>query len=227
MIPTIEFLKESFKKYNAQYFNNVLVEPEFKFDTNRHWGCCGAKKHYTAQGKPYYHHYITISVRCDRAQKSIENTLVHEMVHLYFDQRGEWSVKHGAKFQAYARMINAKSEGYFNITTYTDYTDTDIINNNVARKGYGSNDVISICVYKFVTENKYFCFAFSNDKKPYFENQLKRIKNRFEFCYVGDILRGSRFNTYPLCRTSFRGRFITSKDVEEIKKDFISYKEMQ
>lgn len=226
MIPTIEFLKESFHKYNAKYFNNELHEPTFNFDTKRHWGCCGAKKHFTASGEAYYNHYITISIRCDRAQHSIEQTLIHEMIHLYFDQKGEWSVKHGAKFQAYAQKINKQSNGHFHISTYTDQIDTDIVINDVARKGYGSNDVISICVYKFVAENKYFCFAFSKDNKTYFENQLKRMSRYFDFCFLGDILRGTRFSSYPLCRKSFRGRFVTLNDVEEIKKDFISYKKI-
>lgn len=208
MIPTIEFLKEVFHKYNPIFFGGVLKEPKFMLDTKKHWGCCGAKIKHKADGTRYYEHYIAISVRCDRDQHSIENTMIHEMVHLYFDQRGQWSVKHGAEFQAYARKINSQSKGQFHISTYTSATETDIINDNVARKGYGSQDVIMCCAYKTSTTHSYFVFCFNIDKINYFKRYIATISS-VTFCVMGEVKRGDGLNSYPLCRSRISGHYVT------------------
>lgn len=217
MIPTIEFLKEAFHKYNGIYFNNVLKEPKFNLDTKKHWGCCGAKTKHKADGTRYYEHFITISIRCDRSQHSIENTLIHEMVHLYFDQQGKWYVKHGAEFQAYARRINQQSGNEFHISTYTAATETDIINDDVARKGYGSQDTIMMCVYKSSSTPMYFAFAFSTDKVNYFKRYLSTIRS-ITFCAFGEVKRGDGFNGYPLCRSRCSGHYISFDQAQEFVK---------
>lgn len=214
MIPTINFLKEVFHKYNPIFFGGVLKEPKFMLDSKKHWGCCGAKIKHRADGTRYYEHYIAVSIRCDRDQHSIENTMIHEMVHLYFDQQGKWHVKHGAEFQAYARKINTQSKGQFHISTYTNATDTDIINDAVARKGYGSQDTIMLCVYKSSLSSMYFAFAFSIDKTDYFKRYLLTLRS-ITFCVVGEVKRGNGFNSYPLCRSRCSGHYISFIQAQE------------
>lgn len=100
---TIEWIARNFNKFNRQYFNGQLPTPRFiVVDTRRMLGQCGAKNWRAV--RPDF--YIKMSNHFDRSEYQFQNTLIHEMIHLYFQSKRMWNVRHGREFQMVARSFD-------------------------------------------------------------------------------------------------------------------------
>lgn len=100
---SIFWIKENFAKFNKKIFNDKLETPHFKiFKSSKVNGRCSWKRNILSGECDFE---ISISNYYDRTQKEFENTLIHEMIHLEFVQKGEFREHHGRKWQKRAYEI--------------------------------------------------------------------------------------------------------------------------
>lgn len=115
MIPNEQWVTEKFRFYNAKYFNGKLPFPTFRVIPlpSRKLG------EYFLDGKynPFNHKIfsirnkngvLSISNKYSRSEKDWENTLIHEMIHMYIQRVMLYypSDAHGKEFQSLANRIN-------------------------------------------------------------------------------------------------------------------------
>lgn len=96
---TEEWIAYYFYIFNREYFGNELPTPRFLIiQSNKVRGQCTAK--HWRSGCPDF--YIKLNNRFEQTEYQYQCTLLHEMIHLYFQSRGEWNVGHGEKFREVA-----------------------------------------------------------------------------------------------------------------------------
>ena len=86
MIPTVQWMRMAFHKFNNQYFGGKLAEP--RFDTNPPQGDWGHYKPqaYVKRGvvtKLLGPGIISLTTKYSRSEKDVISTLLHEMIHMY------------------------------------------------------------------------------------------------------------------------------------------------
>lgn len=84
IVPTIDYLKEKFKKYNHLYFNDILKLPVFSFECKDHiageFRCRFVRK--DGQWK-LTHKRIHINGNILWNEQTLRSVLIHEMIHYY------------------------------------------------------------------------------------------------------------------------------------------------
>ena len=201
---TINFIKESFRKYNAKYFNNQLVEPRFKIsNTKRTLGSFCEHVSMDLKDLSFFVPFFTITVSeyYDRDAKQYDTTIIHEMIHLCLAQNGIREVEsHGPEFMKIANRIN---EDGWDITPRTSALKWNLNPKNV--KSY------NIFLIECGTNNgDYFMFACMTKQINFFKRKLSD-KN-----YVFFITSDREFNDLPTCRTMIRGAYITKEKYKEL-----------
>lgn len=117
---TLDIIREKFNLFNDSYFNSELPRIEFKITKEkRRFGFFEYARRYDA----FTHKFIEVPVRIgissyyDMPEKSLDETLIHEMIHYYITHKHiKDNNKHGRYFMMYASRISAAS-GY-DITRY-------------------------------------------------------------------------------------------------------------
>ena len=84
---TIDFIKERFNRFNAEYFSNRLVTPRFEISQ------CRRALGDFRNARTYYR--IRLSDYYVRSERDFEQTILHEMIHLYQAQTKSSDLKHG------------------------------------------------------------------------------------------------------------------------------------
>ena len=128
MIPDLKWMKQNFDTFNVKYFNGQIPMPKFSFNCpSDMWGCYKADAKYigrriTTIGSAGE---LCLTKRYSRNQKSIQNTLLHEMIHMYIFLvlRIKPRNNHGIDFNRIARRINRDG---WNISESNDIEDDDI-----------------------------------------------------------------------------------------------------
>ena len=119
---SIFWMERSFKYFNDLIFEGKLETPHFKIikssKTNGKCQCCIKKGVFFAFGERDY--TIALSNYYNRTQKEFENTLIHEMIHLEFQQKGMLKEGHGKNWKRRAYEIG-KKYGY-DIQQYNEPT---------------------------------------------------------------------------------------------------------
>lgn len=114
MLVSKEWLIENFYFLNKDYFGGKLPFPQLVIDhSSSYLGQCSMRGHARKGSKTVPFYRITISNYRDRPEGDILNTLLHEMIHLYFYQKN-MRVGHGPEFQRMARSFDKYG---FNIQT--------------------------------------------------------------------------------------------------------------
>ena len=108
MTLTISYISEKFEKYNNLYFNGSLKTPKFKIsNSKRALGTLCISRRLNFYGGYTKEHTISISKYYDRTEKQYDNTLIHEMIHLYISQNDIIdNGSHGRHFKAECARIN-------------------------------------------------------------------------------------------------------------------------
>ena len=119
MLPTIRLMKQSFHRFNQEYFQGCLPTPEFKISkSSKLYGYCNRLLSKQADGTIVYRYVIACSKYFDYPLVEIENTMLHEMCHLwvyiYYPDTTEPS--HGPIWQSIADRITAASNNKYIIT---------------------------------------------------------------------------------------------------------------
>ena len=119
MLPTIRLMKQLFHRFNQQYFQGCLPTPEFKISkSSKLYGYCNRLWFKQADGTIEYRYIIACSKYYDYPLEEIENTMLHEMCHLwvfiYYPNTTEPS--HGPIWQSIANRITVASNNKYIIT---------------------------------------------------------------------------------------------------------------
>lgn len=199
MRPTIEFMRENFKVFNKEYFNNELRTPKFEVTKTKR-----------IMGQFCYNwgdYIIRLSAYYDRTEFHLKNTLIHEMIHQYIRQKGLKDTRphHGKVFFSIADRINAA--GGWEIKRCS--TDNELVSTKTDKTYY-------LMVMKLVKENKYFLISVQGDKIGYFDNYLSTYRDYFSgvFFFTSTDNKYDRMN---VCRRRIRGCYITEEEYNRLK----------
>ena len=199
---TKEFLLDSFKVFNDLYFNGVLATPIFEISHTK-----TALGDFRSIGFNYFR--IRISDYYVREQKNIEQTLLHEMIHLYqkqiLNENG-----HGWSFKKKAEEINRK--GGYSISRTTNVDNCPV--NNAKHK---LSKEYNIAVYH-THKNKWFLFVMASNKVNDWENTLQshsEIASYFMF-----TSKAEKYSHYPSCRKVCKGRYISEEEAINLQQEY-------
>lgn len=208
MALTIKFLTDSFKTFNAVYFKNELLKPRFEITHVKsylgqyHWK-------YSHDSRIFLDSVIRISDYYMRDETELQQTLLHEMIHLYIRQNKIRDTRphHGMIFNSIADRLNR--EGGFHIAR-TDSVEGCGLRNKTEVKTY------HVICYK-TRNGKYFQFVINKSYLDYYINRIENNPYHFKDAYIFTSTDDKRFAHYPACRNGVRGYYIEQKVFNEQK----------
>lgn len=172
------------------------------------------------QGK--YNHYngrigytLKVSNYYDRTEKQYDNTIIHEMIHLYIEQNHIIdNGSHGRRFKAECERINKYGWDLSARTNVSDWKLSEEAEKKEARKKAKGYHII---VYKEVRNGSQFFMKTSQNNvyryKNYIENTLKAPCRSFHT--FDDI-----FEWLPKCTSRIRGKRVYEN---ELNSEFAPY----
>ena len=212
MTLTISYISEKFEKYNNLYFNGSLKTPKFKIsNSKRVLGTLSISKRLNFYGGYTKEHTISISKYYDRTEKQYDNTLIHEMIHLYISQNDIIdNGSHGRRFKAECARINKYGWDLSRTTDISGWKLSEEAQKRLDNKL--SNATYSIFVYQmYDTDNTQFIFRVAKGKELTYLNHLKYV------CKVAKVkcfkTSDNIFESLPPCRNRIRGRRIDKNDM--------------
>lgn len=114
MIPTVPWLREKFTEYNAKYFGNKLPVPQFRIERmSDRFGNYFLDARFNKSNRRIFNvngtGVLTLTSQFDRPERSVTNTLLHEMTHeyVYLVMGICPQDRHGREFMSIANRINA------------------------------------------------------------------------------------------------------------------------
>ncbi len=104
----ILWVRTNFRRFNAEYFGDVLPEPRFVVGRSRtRLGTCSWKRKSRLGRTMYYDFTITLSNYYDQPERAFQNVLLHEMIHLSIAHSGvEDTSPHGTIFRGMMARLN-------------------------------------------------------------------------------------------------------------------------
>ena len=194
MQPTIDFMRSKFCEFNAIYFNNQLKVPFFEIShTKKSLGdLITIGDEYTIRLTDYY----------VQTKKNYEETLLHEMIHLYQRQILNTS-GHGDSFIEKAYEINSK--GKYNVEIKTDVS------------VFKTKKEHYVAVYQ-TYDNKYFLFGISPKNIYKWLNCLETCSQAIRYFYFKSS--DEQFAGLPACRSICRGYYISESEAKELRQKY-------
>lgn len=122
MIPTITFMKQSFRRFNQEYFQGSLPTPGFKISRSaKSLGYFRWIGNTLSDGTIEYTYFIACSKYYDRPVEEVENTMLHEMCHLwvFINYPNTTDPPHGPIWRSIANRITKASNNKYIITVLT------------------------------------------------------------------------------------------------------------
>ena len=111
MIPNIAYVRKKFEEFNHQCFEGSLPQIPIRMSNARNYlGAVQYKVKRNLVGSLEYSNLVLrISMRFDLPKKEVEDTILHEMIHLYIYVNGiKDSSAHGEVFRLMMNEINTK-----------------------------------------------------------------------------------------------------------------------
>ena len=211
MTLTISYISEKFETYNKLYFNGSLKTPKFNIsNSKRALGTLSISRRLNFYGGYTKEHTISISKYYDRTEKQYDNTLIHEMIHLYISQNDiKDNGNHGRRFKAECARINKYG---WDLSRTTDTSGWKLseeaqkrLDNKLSKATY------SVFVYqKYDTDNTQFIFRVAKGKELTYYNHLKYTCKAAKVKYFKS--NDNIFESLPTCRCRIRGRRIDKND---------------
>lgn len=194
---TINFIRNSFQKYNQKYFNNELIEPKLGIiNTKTILGRFRRDK--SMYRKQSY--IIEISKYYARNEKEYDNTIIHEMIHQYIAQKGiKDNSSHGYYFKSFAAEIN-RDGWHIQAHNSIDHVDLDASN----KKEY------HVFMYK-IKGDKYFLFVSAKSSVNAYKIWLKKYKYEYKYFTSLDSMKYGKMTT---CQSRIRGYYITKEEYD-------------
>lgn len=212
MTLTIAYISEKFEKYNNLYFNNSLKTPKFKIsNSKRALGTLSISRRFNFYGGYTKEHTISISKYYDRTEKQYDNTIIHEMIHLYISQNDIIdNGSHGRRFKAECARINKYGWDLSRTTDISGWKLSEEAQKRLDNKL--SNATYEIIVYQmYDTDNTQFIFKVAKGKALNYYNHLKYKCKAVKVKYFKS--NDNIFESLPTCRCRIRGRRIDKNDM--------------
>jgi hypothetical protein len=212
MTLTISYISEKFEKYNNLYFNGSLKTPKFKIsNSKRALGTLSISRRLNFYGGYTKEHTISISKYYDRTEKQYDNTLIHEMIHLYISQNDIIdNGSHGRHFKAECARINKYGWDLSRTTDVSGWKLSEEAQKRLDNKL--SNATYEIIVYQmYDTDNTQFIFKVAKGKALNYYNHLKYKCKAVKVKYFKS--NDNIFESLPTCRCRIRGRRIDKNDM--------------
>ena len=212
MTLTISYISEKFEKYNNLYFNGSLKTPKFKIsNSKRALGTLSISRRLNFYGGYTKEHTISISKYYDRTEKQYDNTLIHEMIHLYISQNDIIdNGSHGRRFKAECARINKYGWDLSRTTDISGWKLSEAAQKRLDNKL--SNATYEIIVYQmYDTDNTQFIFRVAKGKALNYYNHLKYKCKAVKVKYFKS--NDNIFESLPTCRCRIRGRRIDANDM--------------
>ena len=212
MTLTISYISEKFEKYNNLYFNGSLKTPKFKIsNSKRALGTLSISRRLNFYGGYTKEHTISISKYYDRTEKQYDNTLIHEMIHLYISQNDiKDNGSHGRRFKAECVRINKYGWDLSRTTDISGWKLSEEAQKRLDDKL--SNATYEIIVYQmYDTDNTQFIFKVAKGKALNYYNLLKYKCKAVKVKYFKS--NDNIFEYLPTCRCRIRGRIIDKNDM--------------
>lgn len=200
MTITISYLSERFDKYNNLYFGGKLRKPTFRIKHTK----CALGSFSPMDFK------IEISDYYIRESKDYDNTLIHEMIHLYQCQFKTEDRSHGKVFKRECARINR----YGWSLSRVDHKRYDINPkyNRLANMVRKTSTTYNVCYYYCETNNKYFIFVICDSNLERYRDYFK--KSNIKATFVKS--RNSYFESFPKCRSRVRGYYKTIFEINQL-----------
>ena len=112
MIANIRFMKQAFQRFNHEYFQDSLPTPTFKISrSTKNMGTCARFPRVLPDGTPYYSYVISCSKYFFCALEEHENTMLHEMCHLwvFINYPNTTEPSHGPIWKSIAERVTIAS----------------------------------------------------------------------------------------------------------------------
>ena len=119
MKPTQEYIERRFSEFNKQYFSGQLPTVPVRLTSARTYlGQLGFKRKRTLLGAiKNYDFVLRISIRTDLPEQEVEDTLLHEMIHLYIASKQLRDTSaHGRLFRQLMTEINSRHGRHITIS---------------------------------------------------------------------------------------------------------------
>lgn len=192
---TIDWMNETYDKYNKLYWEDKLRKPNFRITKNKSWiGLWSTKKW-----------ELSLSTLFDLDEHRFTETLLHEMCHQYIRQNKikDTRTHHGKKWFAEANRINKL--GGWDIARCTD----------ISGLGYSEDKNVTFRIMSVLNEKGQFFQSVINPKyEDYFTNWAN--KNSWFVKYVFfDSTDEKTFASYSKCYHALRGDYINAETFEK------------
>lgn len=204
---TIQFLTDSFKTFNQTYFNNKLLMPRFEITHVKsylgqyHW-------EYSYDHRIFSDSVIRISDYYMRDETALQETLLHEMIHLYIRQNRITDTRphHGKVFYSVANRLNR--EGGFNIACTNSV-------NGCGLRDKSKKETYYVACYKSGRSGRYFSFVINKNYLEHFQYLFKKYSQSYLDVFVFTSTDDKKYAHYPKCRQRVSGYYI---DVDTFNK---------
>lgn len=121
MRANLRFIVEKYAEFNSQCFSGMLPDVALRVGTSRRTlGTLRYRRQQKAGKVSYSDYTITISSRLDLPQDVVEDTLIHEMIHLYLCVNClDDSSAHGSRFRAMMNAINSRHHRHITVSHHS------------------------------------------------------------------------------------------------------------
>lgn len=119
MTPSIPYIKQKFEEYNKLCFEGSLKPITFQLSNARRFlGQISYMRKRNLDGTWYYYQFVfKISTKFDLPEDTIEDTILHEMIHYYIlSNQIQDTSTHGVLFKRIMNHLNAKYNRHITIS---------------------------------------------------------------------------------------------------------------
>ena len=209
MVLTIDFISENFHKFNKEYFNDELQTPSFEITRVKsylgqyHWK-------YGFDGD-LMENVIRISNMFDRNETDYQNTIIHEMIHLYIRQNHIKDTRrhHGRVFNSIADLINR--QGGWHIARTDSIEGCGLTDKSKVNKYY-------IACFLTGSTGRYFRFRINEKYLQYYKDRFDYYPTHYKNVFIYVSTDDKKYAHYSKCYKSVRGYYISKEEYDTLRE---------